>query len=255
MKGSFCSFFFFKKKNNFLLTNDEESSSIYGTQYIINILKKRNIFFLLYFGGEPTSSKIVGDNIKISRRGSYNLNIIFSGKQKHCAYIGKNIITFFLKKIFLLKKKINKNEIFEISNIISISGGTNITPINFFLKINYRFLTYKNVFKIKKIFFSKFKNNLIYFKWIFSGIPFICYKNYYLKKIFNSVFIIQNIYSTINFLGGTSDLRYCYLFNNTFFIFEIGLINNSIHKVNEYSCFDNLFILNLIYFYFLSGIR
>ncbi|WMC20476.1 MAG: hypothetical protein PNH44_00090 [Candidatus Carsonella ruddii] len=255
MKGGFCSFFFIQKKNNFLLTNDEENVSIYGTQYIINILKKRNIYFLLYFGGEPTSNKIIGDNLKISRRGSYNLEIVFSGKQKHCAYIGKNIITFFLKKIFFLKKKINKNEIFEISNIFSISGGNNITPINIFFKINYRFLFYINIFKIKKYFFLKFKNNLIYFKWILSGIPFICYKNYFLKKIFNSIYLIQNIFPKINFLGGTSDLRYCYLFNKKKFLFELGLINHSIHKVNEYSCFDDLFILNLIYFYFLNGIR
>ncbi|XZR52609.1 MAG: M20/M25/M40 family metallo-hydrolase [Candidatus Carsonella ruddii] len=254
MKGSFCSFFFLQKKNNFLLTNDEESVSIYGTQYVINILKNRNTTFLLYFGGEPTSNKIVGDNIKISRRGSYNFKIIFSGKQKHCAYIGKNIINFFLKKK-IFKKKINKNEIIEISNIFSVSGGTNLTPINIFLKINYRFLFYKNIIKIKKYFFLKFKNNLIYFKWILSGIPFLCYKNYYLKKIFDSVYLIQNIFSKINFLGGTSDLRYCYIFNNQKFIFEIGLINNSIHKVNEYSCFDDLFILNLIFFYFLNGIR
>ncbi|MGP4128083.1 MAG: M20/M25/M40 family metallo-hydrolase [Candidatus Carsonella ruddii] len=255
MKGGFCSFFYIQKKNNFLLTNDEENVSIYGTQYVINILKNRNITFFLYFGGEPTSSKLVGDNIKISRRGSYNFKIIFIGKQKHCAYIGKNIITFVLKKIFFFKKKINKNEIIEINNLISISKGTNITPVNFFLKINYRFLFYNNIIKIKKFFFLKFKNNLIYFKWTLSGIPFICYKNYFLEKIFNSVFLIQNILPKINFLGGTSDLRYCYVFNNKIFIFEIGLLNKSIHKVNEYSCFDNLFILNLIYFNFLNGIR
>ncbi|MBY0585348.1 M20/M25/M40 family metallo-hydrolase, partial [Candidatus Carsonella ruddii] len=242
MKGGFCCFFFLSKNNNFILTNDEENLSIYGTQYIINILKKRNICFLLFYCGEPTSKKIVGDYLKISRRGSYNFLLIFIGKQKHCAYIGSNIINFSLKRINNLKKYIfNKKEIFEINNIFSISNLDNLTPINFFTKINYRFFFYKNIifFKKKIFIFSKIKN--VYFKWVFSGIPFYCYKNFFLKKIFNSIFLIQKIFPKINFFGGTSDLRYCYHFYNNSNYFELGLINKTIHKVNEFSFFDDLY--------------
>ncbi|WP_433927828.1 M20/M25/M40 family metallo-hydrolase [Candidatus Carsonella ruddii] len=256
MKGGFCCFFFLSKNNNFILTNDEENLSIYGTQYIVNILKKRKKIFSLFYGGEPTSKKIIGDNLKISRRGSYNFLLIFIGKQKHCAYIGKNIINFSLKKIFYIKNLIfDKKEIFEINNIFSISKMDNLTPINFFIKINYRFFFYKNIIFFKKKIFNYCKKNFNYFKWIFSGIPFYCYKNFFLKKIFNSIFIIQKIFPKINFLGGTSDLRYCYYFYNKSNFFELGLLNNTIHKVNENSFFDDLYILYIIYIYFNNGIK
>ncbi|XOD39001.1 MAG: M20/M25/M40 family metallo-hydrolase [Candidatus Carsonella ruddii] len=256
MKGGFCCFFFLSKKKNFILTNDEENLSIYGVQYLINILKKRKCFFNLFYGAEPTSQNIVGDNIKISRRGSYNFKLIFVGKQKHCAYIGKNIINFSLKKIYnFINYNFEKKEIFEINNIFSISKLDNLTPINFFLKINYRFFFYKNIVFFKKIFFHFLKSKNFYFKWIFSGVPFYCYKNFYLKKIFNSIYNIQNIFSKINFLGGTSDLRYCYYFYNNSNYFELGLLNKTIHKLNEFNFFDDLYILNIIYNNFNNGIK
>lgn len=248
MKGGFCSFFFLSKNNNFILTNDEENLSIYGIQYSINILKKRNYVFNLFFGAEPTSKEIIGDYIKISRRGSYNFKLIFIGKQKHCAYIGKNIINFSLQKIHNFKNYVfDKKEIFELNNVFSISKLDNLTPIIFFVKINYRFFFYKNIIFFKKNLFNflKFKNS--YFNWIFSGIPFFCYKNFYLKKIFNSIYYIQNIFSKINFFGGTSDLRYCYYFYNKSNYFELGLLNKTIHKINEFNFFDDLYILSIIY--------
>ncbi|UNB92088.1 M20/M25/M40 family metallo-hydrolase [Candidatus Carsonella ruddii] len=256
MKGGYCSFFYLSKKNNFILTNDEENLSIYGVQYVINIFQKRKIKINLFYSGEPTSKKIIGDNIKISRRGSYNFLLIFIGKQKHCAYIGKNIIKYSIKKILkLLKNKIDKKEIFSINNNFSVSSLDNLTPNNYFIKINYRFLEYKNILNFKKKIFLILIKKKNYFKWIFSGVPFFCYKNHYLTFLFDTIFYIQKIYSKINFFGGTSDLRYCYYFYKKSNFFELGLINKTIHKINEFSNIDNIYILYLIYKFFNNGIK
>ncbi|AGS06507.1 M20/M25/M40 family metallo-hydrolase [Candidatus Carsonella ruddii] len=255
MKGGICSFLFLSKNKNFILTNDEENLSIYGTQYIVNVLIYRKTKYFLFYSCEPTSNNQVGDNIRISRRGSYNFNLIFMGKQKHCAYLGKNIINYSIQKLIKINKNIFYNDIFEINNIFSGNGVNNTTPNIFYVKINYRFFHYKSIILFKKKIFQSLKKNKNYFKWVFSGIPFICYKNFYLKLIFNSVNYIQNIFPKINFLGGTSDLRYCYYFYNNSNCFEIGLLNKTIHKINENSDFDNLYILYLIIKKFKNGIR
>ncbi|BAF35048.1 succinyl-diaminopimelate desuccinylase [Candidatus Carsonella ruddii PV] len=254
MKGSFISVLFFNKNIlNFILTNDEESVSIYGIQYSISLLSARKKKFFFFFGTEPTSENIIGDYLKISRRGSFNLKIIFLGKIKHCAYLGKNLIKM-LFSFFFLKKDIKKN-ILEYTNIFCGNNTDNLLSNKLFLKLNLRFNSFYSIFVLKKKFLFFLKSKNVYINWNLSGIPFLCYKNFYLIKILNIINTIQNIKTKINFLGGTSDLRYCFYTYYNSEIFEFGLINKSIHKINENCFLDDCFILSIIFYFFLNGIK
>ena len=62
----------FNDQISFIITGDEEKEAVNGTIKIMEWTKKNNIVFDDCIVGEPTANKIVGDKIKIGRRGSIN---------------------------------------------------------------------------------------------------------------------------------------------------------------------------------------
>jgi len=69
-----------------LITGDEEGAAVNGTVKVLGWTKERGEKFDAALVGEPTSSKAVGDMIKIGRRGSLSGTITVTGKQGHSAY-------------------------------------------------------------------------------------------------------------------------------------------------------------------------
>ena len=71
---------------SFLITGDEEGYATYGTPRIIDWLNERSIRPDMILIGEPTSVELLGDTVKIGRRGSVNIWIEVQGTQGHVAY-------------------------------------------------------------------------------------------------------------------------------------------------------------------------
>jgi succinyl-diaminopimelate desuccinylase len=69
-----------------MITGDEEGFAAYGTPRIIDWLKERQIRPDMILIGEPTSVDLLGDTVKIGRRGSVNMWIEVPGVQGHVAY-------------------------------------------------------------------------------------------------------------------------------------------------------------------------
>jgi len=69
-----------------LVTGDEEGPATYGTRSIIERLAERSLKPHLCLVGEPTSASRLGDTVKIGRRGSVNIWIEVPGRQGHVAY-------------------------------------------------------------------------------------------------------------------------------------------------------------------------
>ena len=69
-----------------LITGDEEGPATFGTPAIIDWLNERQIRPDMILIGEPTSDAILGDTVKIGRRGSVNMWIEVPGTQGHVAY-------------------------------------------------------------------------------------------------------------------------------------------------------------------------
>jgi succinyl-diaminopimelate desuccinylase len=70
----------------FLITGDEEGPAINGTEKLVRWAYDQGERFDHCLVGEPTSAEILGDTIKIGRRGSLNATIIAKGRQGHAAY-------------------------------------------------------------------------------------------------------------------------------------------------------------------------
>ena len=71
---------------SFLITGDEEGQATDGTRAVVAHLKAEGEQIDHCIVGEPTSSKTLGDMIKIGRRGSLNAWITVHGVQGHVAY-------------------------------------------------------------------------------------------------------------------------------------------------------------------------
>ncbi len=71
---------------SFLITCDEEGPSINGTIKVLDWLKSRGERLDACLVGEPSNPEALGDEIKIGRRGSLNGEIVVHGRQGHAAY-------------------------------------------------------------------------------------------------------------------------------------------------------------------------
>lgn len=69
-----------------LITGDEEGAAVDGTARVLEWLRERDMLPEFCVVGEPTSQRVLGDTVKIGRRGSLNARITVEGRQGHVAY-------------------------------------------------------------------------------------------------------------------------------------------------------------------------
>lgn len=69
-----------------VITGDEEGPATFGTVALIERMRARGLMPDLCLVGEPTSVAALGDMVKIGRRGSVNVWIDVPGRQGHVAY-------------------------------------------------------------------------------------------------------------------------------------------------------------------------
>lgn len=69
-----------------LLTCDEEGIATHGTRELVPWLTARGVTLDACLVGEPTSRAVVGDTLKVGRRGSFTAQLTVLGTQGHVAY-------------------------------------------------------------------------------------------------------------------------------------------------------------------------
>jgi succinyl-diaminopimelate desuccinylase len=69
-----------------LITGDEEGPAVNGTPKLLAWAKERGERFDHCLVGEPSNDTVVGDMIKVGRRGSLNGTLVVTGRQGHVAY-------------------------------------------------------------------------------------------------------------------------------------------------------------------------
>lgn len=252
-----------KNRIAFLITSDEEGEAIDGTIKVINHLNEINESIKWCIVGEPSSSKNVGDTIKNGRRGSLNLCLTVYGKQGHVAYphLAKNPILDFSSALCELDSISwdNGNDFFppttfQISNINSGTGATNVIPAELKLLANFRFSSEITVDEIKNRFTSILKKHDLNFSidWKLSGNPFITEHGTLIDESKKSIKEICGIDPVLSTGGGTSDGRF--IAPTGAQLVELGPVNTTIHRVNERVKIDDLDKLQNIYFSIMRSI-
>lgn len=232
----------FNGRIGFLLTSDEEGPAINGTRAVIEYLQQQGEKIDWCLVGEPTCSDRLGDTIKNGRRGSLNCELEVIGQQGHIAYpqLANNPIHALAPALAELTKEVwdEGNDYFpptsfQVSNIHSGTGATNVIPGNVQLVFNFRFSTEVTEAVLRSRTEAILKKHNVQFKanWKLSGNPFLTEKGHLVSAISAAVEKITGSPPTLSTSGGTSDGRFIAPTGSQ--VIEFGPINATIHKVNE----------------------
>jgi succinyl-diaminopimelate desuccinylase len=247
----------------FLITSDEEGVAVNGTVKVMDYLKtnEQKIDYCLL--GEPSSTLSMGDIIKNGRRGSLNGVLKVNGKQGHVAYphLAKNPIHLVSPALDDLCKQEwdNGNDYFpatsfQISNMHSGGGVTNVIPGDAQVKFNFRYSTETNKENLqKKVHEILDFHNLDYsIEWSHSGYPFLTPKGELVSACVEAIKKTKGIDTELSTSGGTSDGRF--IAQEGTQVVELGPVNATIHQINESVLVQDLDDLSEIYYQVLRNI-
>ena len=241
----------------FLITSDEEGVAVNGTVKVMDYLKanEQKIDYCLL--GEPSSTSSTGDVIKNGRRGSLNGVLKINGKQGHVAYphLAKNPIHLVSPALDDLcnQEWDNGNDYFpatsfQISNMHSGDGVTNVIPGDAQVKFNFRYSTETNKENLqKKVHEILDLHNLDYsIEWSHSGYPFLTPKGELVSACVEAIKKTKGIETELSTSGGTSDGRF--IAQEGTQVIELGPVNATIHQINESVLVQDLDDLSEIYY-------
>jgi len=242
-------------KVSLMVTSDEEGEAIDGVKKMMPFISKNHEFDYCIVG-EPSSSNQLGDVVRIGRRGSLHLEIIIHGKQGHVAYPQNAQNPIFMAAKFiddLSKMEWDKgNEdfpptSFQISSVKTSSNTSNIIPADLIIQANFRYSPESTEDSLKqqiKQLLDKHQLNYT-LNWTLSGLPFHS-KNKTLKNaIHNTIEDFTQITPEFNTAGGTSDGRF--VAPHGVNVVELGVINKTIHQIDECVLIKDVEKLKTIY--------
>ena len=240
----------------FLITSDEEGIAINGTVRVVQWLEEHHIIPQWCLVGEPSSSEKCGDTIKNGRRGSLGCSMTIKGLQGHVAYphLASN-------PIHLANPAINEliNEVwdkgnqyfpptsFQISNVSSGTGATNVIPGDIKILFNFRFSTEVTEVQLRQRVENILgKHGLNYsMEWRLSGEPFLTATGLLVDVATQCIEEVTGLKTLLSTAGGTSDGRFIAPMGTE--VVELGPLNSSIHRVDEHVSIDDLEKLTKIY--------
>ncbi|MEO9653749.1 succinyl-diaminopimelate desuccinylase [Marinomonas sp.] len=241
---------------SFLITSDEEGPFVDGTTRVVDALMARNEKVDWCIVGEPSSTNVLGDIIKNGRRGSFSGDLTVYGKQGHVAYphLAKNPIHLAAPALDEMANAHwdNGNDFFpptsfQISNIQSGTGATNVVPGELNAQFNFRFSSELDFDALKvRVIEILEKHQLEYdIQWTYNGLPFLTRPGELVDAIVSSVQDTVNITPELSTSGGTSDGRFIAKMGTQ--VVELGPINATIHQINECVDAESLNQLSSIY--------
>lgn len=240
----------------FLITSDEEGPSINGTVKVVETLEARNEKMTWCLVGEPSSTNTLGDIVKNGRRGSLNAVLTVKGKQGHVAYphLAINPIHTASKALAELCDTVwdNGNEYFpattfQVSNIQAGTGATNVVPGTMTVTFNFRYSTEVTADQLKARVLEILDRHAVDYdiSWTLSGLPFLTPVGDLVNAAKTAIKNITGTETELSTSGGTSDGRF--IAPTGAQVLELGVLNATIHQINEHVNIDELEPLAEIY--------
>ena len=252
----------FNGKLSFIITGDEEKHAINGTSKIMEWTKKNNIIFDQCIVGEPTSNNNIGDKIKVGRRGSISFFITVKGIQGHTANAHRaenaaHHLTSLLNNI--ISKPLdagNDNFLPSSIQVATIDVGNkaqNIIPEFAKSTINIRFNdhhTSESLIMWMQNHIDNVFNNIQNANCTFdiesNAESFVTKQGFLTNLMSKSIIEVTGKNSQPEFAtdGGTSDARFI---KNYCEVAELGIRNQTLHKVDEFVLLSDIKNLKDIY--------
>ena len=238
-----------------LITGDEEGPSVHGTPAIIRWLNERSIRPDMILIGEPTSDTVLGDTVKIGRRGSVNMWIEVPGTQGHVAYPHRadNPIPPLARLVAALDALHldDGNDAFppsklEFTDVGCPPGATNLIPGSASARLNIRFNNLHRGADLVRLVEETAKREAPGATVVarISGEAFLTPPGELYELVVDAIRDETGRTPTLSTGGGTSDGRYLIELCP---VVDFGLPNATMHKVGESATLDDIAALSRIY--------
>jgi succinyl-diaminopimelate desuccinylase len=226
-----------------VLTSDEEGEAVDGIVRVAEVLKQRRTRPDYCLVGEPSSQRELGDTVRIGRRGAIHARLQVNGIQGHTAF-PENLdnpvhrLAPFLAELIEVEWDTG-DEDFPASHcqVAAIRGGTgakNVTPANVELLVNFRNGPESPSEHIRERFEALLdKHEIADFEldWQIMGEPFRSEPGKLREAVEVAVKSLLHPDPDLNTGGGTSDGRFIAPLGSE--VLELGLINSTIHQIDE----------------------
>jgi succinyl-diaminopimelate desuccinylase len=241
----------------FLITSDEEGPSVDGTKRVVETLSARGERIDWCLVGEPSSEVAIGDTIKVGRRGSLSGRLTVHGVQGHVAYpqLAENPVHTLAPALAELTGRVwdqgTENfqpTTFQVSNLNAGTGAPNVIPGELKARFNLRYSPVQTLAALKASVEEILRRHGVRYtlEWYVSGEPFYTAPAELSGAVAAAVAEVTGTPPKISTGGGTSDGRFIAPLGVQ--VVELGVVNTSIHKVNECVRLSDIDALQRMYF-------
>jgi len=226
----------------FLITSDEEGPSVDGTRRVAQLLRERGECIDWCVVGEPSSEVAIGDTIKVGRRGSLSGRLTVHGVQGHVAYpqLAENPVHAFAPALAELSAREwdrgtehFQPTTFQVSNLNAGTGAPNVIPGELKARFNLRYSPVQTLEGLKATVEEVLQRHAVRYtlEWFVSGEPFYTPSGTLSSAVSEAVAEVTGAPPKLSTGGGTSDGRFIATLGAQ--VVELGVVNASIHKVDE----------------------
>jgi succinyl-diaminopimelate desuccinylase len=248
----------FQGSISFLVTGDEEGPAVNGTVKLLDWALARGERFDHCIVGEPTCVSALGDTIKHGRRGSLNGRLAIHGRQGHVAYprIAENPIRSLAPLLTaLLAPPLDQGDAdfepsnLEVTNVDVGNPAANVIPGEVRLAFNVRFNDLWTPESLQAEIARRLAaaaggaRTTLAFEPT-NAVAFLTKPGPFTDLVAAAVEDVTGRRPELSTGGGTSDARFI---KNACPVVELGLVNATIHAVDERVALDDLQALSLIY--------
>ena len=239
-----------------LASNEEGEPQDGKINTLIESLAANNEIIDYCLVGEASSTSTVGDVLRVGRRGSLSGNLKLIGKQGHVAYPTKVLSPILeVGPIISDLQAVSWDQgneyfdptSFQISNIDSGTGATNVVPGHLNMLFNFRFSPESSHESLKERFIQILEKSKCEFEieWTLNAVPYLTKKTNLLNIIQSALKKVNSKEAVIDNGGGTSDGRW--VSPSGAEVIELGPINKTIHQIDEKISLSDLDLLTRIY--------
>jgi succinyl-diaminopimelate desuccinylase len=244
---------------SFLITGDEEDVSINGTVKLLQWAAKRGEIFDHCVLGEPSNQEVIGDCIKIGRRGSQSGTLVVEGKQGHVAYphraanpvpdISRLIVALSDEPLDQGSAQFQPSNL-EFTTVDVGNTATNVIPGAARAKFNIRYNDCHTQESLRALVEQRLKaacGNRIraHIDWLPSNSNvFLTKPGSFTELAVAAIEQVTGRKPELSTTGGTSDARFISRYCP---VIEFGLLGQTMHQVDERSSVADIETLTKIY--------
>lgn len=227
------------------ITGDEEGPALDGTVALLDWMNAQGERLDVCLVGEPTSVEVIGDMMKVGRRGSMSAHFDVIGKQGHSAYLHKALNP--MPAVALLAHRLSTHSLDEgtehfvpstvsVTTIDTGNPATNVIPARTRMTVNIRFndshsgQSLTSWLRAEADRVAAETGTRIEMTSAISGEAFLTPPGQLSNLVSAAVTAETGQSPTLSTTGGTSDARFV---KSHCPVVEFGLVGHRMHEVDE----------------------